>query len=106
MATEKPLLRSPLAGGLQGVQHPDIDTVIVQVLVPQEFDVRGRRAAARRPGIAARGQRLGLGERRLAAREAVPGAHSIGLGMFPPALAQPGLEVGDAIRPRMDVHID
>src|SRR3712207_7518830 len=38
-----------------------------------------------------------LREGRLAPGEAVAGPHAPGLGVVPPALGQPGLEVGDAV---------
>ena len=45
-------------------------------------------------------------EGRLAAGEAVPGARAVVLPVAPPALAEPGLEVGEAVGAGMDVDID
>src|SRR5262249_45703239 len=83
-----------LPGRRKRVHDRIFDRVEIEVLLAHEFEIARRQAAAGRPAVAARGERLalGIGE---ALEEALARAGAEGLDVLPPALAEIRLEVLD-----------
>src|SRR5262249_30931105 len=83
-----------LPGRRKRVHDRVFDRVEIEVLLAHEFEIARRHAAAGRPAVATRGERLALGIGK-ALEEALARARAEGLDVLPPALAQVRLEVLD-----------
>src|SRR6516164_4354438 len=92
MAALSSSLLLPLPGGRERIHDAPFDAVEIEVLLAHEVEIARRQAAAGRPGVAPRGERLALGIGK-AFDVAVALTLAVGLQIVPPAIAEIGPQI-------------